>query len=630
MPDDRKPSAEERLDALEASHLQQLAELRALRADMRRVAAGPAMPAASAASAPRTSAGVAAGDPVPPPPSRPSSPRPRPASRAPALNVEQLVGRYGTIAVATLAILLGVGAFLQWAIARGLLGPEVRVLLGAVAAAILVALGLRFRTRGAERFGNVLLAIALAVVHLDAWAAGPGLDLIPHWVSLNIAALASAGLAALAVSEDEQALFTLGVAGAFLAPFVAEWGGVGNAALLAYGWVVVSAATLSMWHSEWSIARRALTAATGIYVVAGLFNIPYDAAPDVRRLPALFALGVAVSSMLFAHSVHRRPLARNALAYMVIALLAVTQRIGGQWQDVSMALVGLLAIHAMRWRAAPGARGADTVVETLALPVAFHVAAMLAIDEPVQAWETALIAAVWALVALGVATRVQKEARAPHVAAALTSLLIGVSIAAADRHVLLAVLSAVLVYVTLRALEEFKGRSLLIPLLFGLIVTTVAAGVLVDDRIAYAYAPFITYASLAMFAATASWVGTSRIVPAEFGGSAVGVAAILLWGHLEFIDAFSQDIATFLLITYYAIFGVVLIGIGRARGAAAFRNAGLVLALFAAAKAVVQASDVSNVGLRVASYLIVGVFLLGVGWWYRAGADEAAGPKVPA
>jgi uncharacterized membrane protein len=96
---------------------------------------------------------------------------------------------------------------------------------------------------------------------------------------------------------------------------------------------------------------------------------------------------------------------------------------------------------------------------------------------------------------------------------------------------------------------------------------------------------------------------------------------MLLWGHLEFVDAFSADIATFLLITYYAVFGGVLIGVGRRRGAAAFRNAGLALALLAAAKAVVQASDFSNIGFRVASYLIVGVFLLGVGWWYRAGAE---------
>jgi hypothetical protein len=381
---------------------------------------------------------------------------------------------------------------------------------------------------------------------------------------------------------------------------------------------VVSAATLSMWHSGWPVARGVLTTATGVYVIAGLFNVPFDATPDVRRLPALFALGTAVSAMLFAHSVHRRPLARHALAYMAFALLVVTQRSGGQWQDVSMAFVGLLALHAMRWRVAPGAPRTDSVMDTLVLPVAFHVAAMISLDGETGVGETAMIAATWALVAVGGAIGVARQERAPHIAAALTSVLIGVSIAARDHEVVLAVLASVLVLATLRAFGEWKGRSLLIPLLFGLTVTTVAAAVLVDDRIRFEYTPFLTYASLAMLAATAGWVGTSRIVSADLGGVAVGVIAILLWGHLEFMDAFSADIATFLLLTYYAVFGVVLIGIGRVRGAAAFRNAGLVLALFAAAKAVVQASDFSNVGFRVASYLIVGAFLLGVGWWYRA------------
>jgi hypothetical protein len=464
----------------------------------------------------------------------------------------------------------------------------------------------------------VLLVIALAVVHLDAWAAGPGLALIPHWVSLNIAAIASAALAAFAVAKEDEILFTLGVAGALVAPFVADWSGVNSSALLAFGWVVVSAATVSLWRSEWVIARRVLTLSTGIYVIAGLAADPANATAAGRRLPALFALGVAVSSILFAHSVHRRPLARQALAYMALALLVVVGRTGGEWQDVSMAFVGLLAVHAMRWRAATGVVRVDAPMETLVLPVVFHVAAVLAQEGASRAAETGAIAAAWVLVALGFASTVEKEARSADVAAALTSALIGVTIATADHEALLALLSAVVVLVTLRVATELRDRTLIVPLVFGLTATTAAAVVLLDDRIAYAYTPFLTTASLAMLAATASWVGTSRAVPPEFGGAAIGIGAILLWGHLELTGAFSPDIATFLLISYYAVFGVTLIGIGRSRGAAGFRNAGLGLALFAAAKAVVQASDVSNVGLRVASYLIVGVFLLGVGYWYRA------------
>ena len=40
-------------------------------------------------------------------------------------------------------------------------------------------------------------------------------------------------------------------------------------------------------------------------------------------------------------------------------------------------------------------------------------------------------------------------------------------------------------------------------------------------------------------------------------------------------------------------------------------------------KALAEASALATVGLRVGSYLLVGGFLLGVGWWYRAAGSRA-------
>jgi hypothetical protein len=61
---------------------------------------------------------------------------------------------------------------------------------------------------------------------------------------------------------------------------------------------------------------------------------------------------------------------------------------------------------------------------------------------------------------------------------------------------------------------------------------------------------------------------------------------------------------------------------------------GLALALYAALKAFAQASGLDAVGLRVGSYLLVGGFLLAVGYWYRAAgaraeATASAGPPTP-
>ena len=74
--------------------------------------------------------------------------------------LEALVGRYGTVALAVLLILMGLGAFLTWAIAAVTLSPTARVGLGAVGAAALAAVS----------------AIGLALL-LAAGLCGPGLSL---------------------------------------------------------------------------------------------------------------------------------------------------------------------------------------------------------------------------------------------------------------------------------------------------------------------------------------------------------------------------------------------------------------------------------------------------------------------
>ena len=105
-------------------------------------------------------------------------------------------------------------------------------------------------------------------------------------------------------------------------------------------------------------------------------------------------------------------------------------------------------------------------------------------------------------------------------------------------------------------------------------------------------------------------------------GAATGAA--LLWGRQEFAEAVSPDVSTFLLIGYFAAAGIGAIALGRARSVPAARQIGLVLALYASLKAFVQASALDAVGLRVGSYLLVGGFLLAVGYWYRAAGGRVA------
>ena len=176
------------------------------------------------------------------------------SARSRSLDFESLIGRYGTLALASLTILLGAGAFLSWAIAQGKIGPELRVAFGAIGAAVVGAAGWRLRARGSKRFGSTLLALALALVHVDAWGAGPYLQLVPSPVALGVAAAASVALAVLAWTNGEEALFSVGVGGALIAPFVTSRDAGSVPALLIYGFVVLSTGLAALRGRAWRTA----------------------------------------------------------------------------------------------------------------------------------------------------------------------------------------------------------------------------------------------------------------------------------------------------------------------------------------------------------------------------------------
>jgi hypothetical protein len=145
----------------------------------------------------------------------------------------------------------------------------------------------------------------------------------------------------------------------------------------------------------------------------------------------------------------------------------------------------------------------------------------------------------------------------------------------------------------------------------------------------YTTTPFLSVGSLGMASAVgAALLAAHGALPENvslfdkvFGRYRIGVSVAMalgfIWGHLELRRAVSADVSTFLLIAYYASCGVLAIYLGRVRGERRLRQVGLSLAVLAALYAIGAASDVGQIGLRVGSYLLAGVFLLGVAWWYR-------------
>ncbi|HEY0970124.1 MAG TPA: DUF2339 domain-containing protein [Gemmatimonadales bacterium] len=679
----------QRLDALERAVAALREEVTALRAELRDSRAE--APARGAHGDPFARMGASA---APAPAPTPVAPRPAPVGataatratvhaaalrgrlRVESLDLESLVGRYGTMILGALTILLGVGAFLSWAVQRVTLGPGMRVGLGALGAAAVAALGAWLRQRdadgtGTRRFGNVLLALSLALVHVVAWGAGPALQVVPSGVALLVAAAASVTLAVLAWRAGEQALFVMGMGGALLAPFVTSSEAGNPLLLLGYGTLLVVAALLAQRERDWPWARRVLSFGVMAYTAAamGVSEVvwPGGAGAWLREAaPALFVLVCAVAAIAAGGRAARSTLARQWLLVLVVPLLAgASFGAPGRHEPhlVALALVGTALFYlALRLR---DARQPLDAPSALVQPPLLLLAALAALPEAVDLagalasllWAALAFAAAWdagARAVLAGDASVEATFEADARDGAERSAVAGLPLWAI--HLLVAGMLAVVAVVLAThdgsrlagavalaatgvgtALLAARARApmLLLTPVAALVTATSWVTERLNDRVPYEYVPFASVASLTAVVVVAGWWIAGRLAARGVAGpgigpierrllGAAGPIAAFLWGHVELENAFSPDLSEFLVILYIATAGVLCIALGRRWRVPGGRRVGLALAVWGALRALAQASGFDSVGLRVSAYLLVGIFLLGVAYWYRAAGEAKA------
>ena len=629
----------ERLELLERAVGELAREVRALKAAVERIEANQGMraPDPIATAAPSVVTPRA-------PEQRSAPPPPRDERRSDqerrGIDFESLIGRYGTLALASLTILMGAGAFLRWAIANGKIGPEMRVVLGAVGAAALAMVGWRLRARGAQRFGSTLIALALALVHVDAWGAGPYLALVPTWLALGVAAAASIAVAALAWFGDEEALFSVGVGGALIAPFVTSRSAGSAILLLVYGYVVLASGLAALRGRTWRVALFVTTIGCWLYTAAatGATSTVIQTA-RLRDAPALFALAIAWTAIVVTRGAWGARIARSAIAALFGALAVVVVDDNTASDVLVLAVVGTLtayaAVHIGGADEAAASRPRQPLFTAAVLPLALGA---LAVDAaPDTAAARALVAVGWTVMAMAAAW-LQPTARATHVmvagVASGAAIFLAFDSITVEASIALAAHAAALAWLLRRERTKLLG----IPIAASLTISTLWSFTLLERRIAYEYTPFLTAASLAAAAVAAAWLVTSwnaaRVQLVDGGRGTLetrtavrlaGAVVTFLWGHEELSRAYSADVSTFLTILYYAVVGVVAIFVGRARGIKLLRHVGLALAIFAALEAISEASSLA-IGIRVGSYLLAGLFLLAVAYWYRDKDSARAAP----
>jgi hypothetical protein len=572
---------------------------------------------------------VAAAVADPPPPAAPHHDAFSRASAAAAAlgadDIESLVGRYGTLLLGAFVLLMGVGVLIQFAVTRGLLTPAVRVGLGALTAAGVGAAGVYFHRRGEVRYANALLAVALALTDLVAWGAGPRLHLVPDVASLGVVFLVAVALAALALHDRSEFLFSAAVAGALSAPFVAAERIAAPDMLLVYGALVLVGSLRAVRDPRWERAFVVLVGGALVYALAAL------SVPNPTRLSpfgiSLFGGACALAALLLAQSDWRSGLARAFLAVGLVGVPAAWDRIPAVPPSYTWGVA--LALAAVTYAAlAVRRRSALWTASALALPfVSLGIA---------SAWSTsrqsqAAVFALWAAFALAAwrAERLRDEPSRGGAHLAAGALLGTAAIGWAlwpSPYLLVSALAGWGVLVAVACRDETRALPLV-----GVAVPLGAAALAAVDQLAsrqaFAYAPFATRSSASALSATVGFalaglvLGRSEGAPAKVADRAVRLAVpigfAILWGRMEVAGGWTPDIAAFLLIAYYGACGVGSILAGRRYGVGRLRLAGLGLAIYAAVKAIMEASLIGELMLRVGAYGAVGVFLLAAGYIYR-------------
>jgi hypothetical protein len=655
---------EDRLDRLERAITTISHEIASIRAELRSPAAASEIPDASSAPPTPTAATPRS---LPPRSNAPTgTPRPRPvrSSRANSLDLERLTGRYGMLAIAVLAAVAAVGTFLSWAYANGYLhlSPAMRVVIGLVFAGALGTWGFNLRRRD-RSCGSTIVALALVIVQVCAYAAGPAFALVPTWVAFAGTAIISWLLALFAHAENDEPLWCVGFGGAALAPFVTSDGSGKVYALLVYGLVTLLPACFAISQRNWPVAWRVFYAASALFSFAAA-DLGYR--HSTWAMLAAFAFPFVVAT---AGVVPFAPEERKRAALRWLGLLGALASIRTQVYPDSRAWIvaGVLLAAAALWLFLLDHQAhlpqSSLLASTREFPrllnwidaalipllIAYEAAdALRTYGMPIVAYGAALV--------LFLAFAWRRGVNSMRDGAAFGALVMASAVTMHLRLEEPLARTSAFVVLALLALAAHRAKPSVTWLFGGLLLlfgcASASAGFMLN-RTAYAFTPFATEPSAVALVVLVGLIAVARVwfalrsatrtamgdrpewtyaANAKLLVRGVSIAPwvwAFIWVMLELSMAYSASTSTLLLVTYFAAMAVGCVGVGRARNSARLRQVGLGLALVATGTAFYGATTYFDIAARIMAYLVTSAFLLGIAYWYRQ-TGTAESPQATA
>ena len=271
---------------------------------------------------------------------------------------EEQTGRWVGI-IGLVAVVIGVGLFLQYAFQNDWIGETGRVMLGIISGIGLLGLA-QYLFKSYHGYAQIIMATGIILLYLSIFAAFGFYDLIAASTALLLILAISVLGAVVSVVNRALPLAFLSVTGGFIVPVFMSGGDVDpvpDVVLLYFLMVSALGLTVSYFHSEPSLAGAALIGGfviPSILQIGGLTPSPFAA--------LLFIFTVFGMGILAALSVVGGTMAGRLAAVSAIGAFLVPPLIGGDglldepisvmtYVLVLLAATVALVLYRERWRA---------------------------------------------------------------------------------------------------------------------------------------------------------------------------------------------------------------------------------------------------------------------------------------
>lgn len=249
--------------------------------------------------------------------------------RPAGVTMEYAVASTWLIRAGVIILLVGIGFFLRYTIAFGILGPTGKVILAILAGVAMLIGGIRLLRGQYSLLGQGLSGAGFATLYISFFTAH-GDALIGSGGAFGLMVLVTVAAGVISLRFSSMLVAVLGLAGGYLTPLLVGSGDTGVGALFAYLLILGAGVLYLAARSDWRFLHYLSFAGTWLLVGAALAAGRFEAGQFWLWLPFFAAYFALFSTVTFIHQILKRE--KATLLELIFLFLNAGVFLGFAWE----------------------------------------------------------------------------------------------------------------------------------------------------------------------------------------------------------------------------------------------------------------------------------------------------------